>query len=792
LNSKANLSGANFTGNVDVAGDLSTDGLTVDDTTGTVVIDAGQFVVRNPDKDANIFWSALGGDSEQTAILGHGSGTKLQTTATGIDVTGDVSTDTLTIDGTTVTATAAELNYTDGVTSNIQTQLNGKATSAQGALADSAVQPNDDVSFGTGSFSGTLESTGYFSVNGTVGNTGSATDRWIGGDGTTGTWFYNVPTGSSHYFAINNSNKLAINGTGVDVTGTVTADGLTVDGVAAIQSTQPILILKETDVADQNTRLRNTVGDFQIQTINDAFTVASNRLTVDHATGNVSFYEDTGTTAKFVWDASAESLSIGDNNSGYSLNVGGISSKGTGYLGAASPSYLLNNTTASTGRTYGINSSDEGIFQIYDATASYATRFALDSSGNVGIGTASPSKTLTVVDSDSVYKGSIKFGETDSYFASIVQDAIVDGGVIYNSHAAVGTTHGHKFHINGTERARIDSSGRLGIGTASPSAKLDSHDNSASIRATRASNTDQYIELAGGDGSGLSHINANYQMAFKTGSTERARIDSSGNLLVGTTNTAPYATSTETGVKIFGNGTLTASTSATSAILNTLNDGTIINFRKDGSTVGSIGTNGNHTYFVGNDSVNGSGCGLLFEINTATPVNRSGTPYNGLMNLGSSSNKFRDLYLDGGVYLGGTGAANKLDDYEEGIWTPTLTPPGGTITLNTSNDTMRYTKIGNMVTVTGSIRIGSVSSPTGNTLFITGLPFTRGDSTDGAEAGTFPVQIFDSSTASFFDTSTLNPYLSSGGGLSELRLGVNCALLSVNDDIYITATYFTA
>ena len=45
-----------------------------------------------------------------------------------------------------VTATTAELNFIDGVTSNIQTQLNGKATSAQGALADSAVQNLADLS----------------------------------------------------------------------------------------------------------------------------------------------------------------------------------------------------------------------------------------------------------------------------------------------------------------------------------------------------------------------------------------------------------------------------------------------------------------------------------------------------------------------------------------------------------------------------------------------------------------------------------------------------------------------
>jgi hypothetical protein len=48
-----------------------------------------------------------------------------------------------------ITATATELNYTDGVTSNIQTQLDGKATAAQGALADTALQPTDTIDGGT-------------------------------------------------------------------------------------------------------------------------------------------------------------------------------------------------------------------------------------------------------------------------------------------------------------------------------------------------------------------------------------------------------------------------------------------------------------------------------------------------------------------------------------------------------------------------------------------------------------------------------------------------------------------
>lgn len=65
---------------------------------------------------------------------------------------------------------------------------------------------------------------------------------------------------------------------------------------------------------------------------------------------------------------------------------------------------------------------------------------------------------------------------------------------------------------------------------------------------------------------------------------------------------------------------------------------------------------------------------------------------------------------------------NVLDDYQEGTFTPVLTPAGGTITPNASFTGGRYTKIGNLVTVNGTVYVTSVSSPTGD-LKITGLPF---------------------------------------------------------------------
>lgn len=68
-----------------------------------------------------------------------------------------------------------------------------------------------------------------------------------------------------------------------------------------------------------------------------------------------------------------------------------------------------------------------------------------------------------------------------------------------------------------------------------------------------------------------------------------------------------------------------------------------------------------------------------------------------------------------------TAEANKLDDYEEGTFTPSFSPASGSVVH--SGNTGVYTKIGNSVTITVALSLTSVSSPSGN-LNITGLPFT--------------------------------------------------------------------
>lgn len=87
-----------------------------------------------------------------------------------------------------------------------------------------------------------------------------------------------------------------------------------------------------------------------------------------------------------------------------------------------------------------------------------------------------------------------------------------------------------------------------------------------------------------------------------------------------------------------------------------------------------------------------------------------------------------DLTLSGGVYLGGTGAANYLDDYEEGTWVPTYNASGtdfSSITYNTTFTYGTYVKIGPLVNLRGYIRTEAITvgSASGG-VRIGNLPFT--------------------------------------------------------------------
>ena len=112
----------------------------------------------------------------------------------------------------------------------------------------------------------------------------------------------------------------------------------------------------------------------------------------------------------------------------------------------------------------------------------------------------------------------------------------------------------------------------------------------------------------------------------------------------------------------------------------------------------------------------------------AITINGSGS-IAGVTNLTTTGVALEDAALTdpaitGGIYIGGTGAATYLDDYEEGSFSPTMWGgSGGSITYTQNSG--YYVKIGKMVYVTFSITIASTSLS--GTIYFNGFPFAPND-----------------------------------------------------------------
>ena len=370
----------------------------------------------------------------------------------------------------------------------------------------------------------------------------------------------------------NGVEKLATTATGVDITGTATMDGLTVNPTTSAEisgavSGSYVLKLDNTHATSGNGLRIETpsTASNEYSLVVKSNNGSNNNLVVAN-NGDISFYEDTGTTPKFFWDASAESLGVGTSSPAQPIEILKTSA------GAVVPMLQLRNGSSSAGTGTSIKFMHS---TVSNATSGTCELESIRYSGNLGA--------LTFKTSN-------------------------NGGTV-------------------TERMRVNDTG-VGIGTDSPDSgyKLDVAGN-----------------VVFGDGGGFDMNVDGSRWQFSLGGSEKMRIDgASGNLLVGKTST----TFSVAGVENRADGRITSTRSGnTNLLLNRLSsDGDIVQFYKDGTVVGSIGTANSGDLYIGNDDTT-----LLFAggSDAIIPRGTAGASRDAAIDLGSSNHRFKDLYRSG-------------------------------------------------------------------------------------------------------------------------------------------------
>ena len=234
-----------------------------------------------------------------------------------------------------------------------------------------------------------------------------------------------------------------------------------------------------------------------------------------------------------------------------------------------------------------------------------STAMTLDASGSVGIGTSSPANLLNLYQSDTSSNSYLHVNHVDS--GTGASNGLSIGLESNGTDAAFRNRENGsvKVYTNNTERMRIDSSGNVGIGTSSPNRLLSLYATQPVFQITNVAsgNTQGTIQY---QVSGSTQFNIDNQgsgsggvITFMQAGSERMRIDSSGNLLVGGTSVSP-ATDDVAGIKLSATGAIQASVDGNAALFvnrKGAGDGTAVDFRKQGGQVGTISVTASSTAY---------------------------------------------------------------------------------------------------------------------------------------------------------------------------------------------------
>ena len=320
------------------------------------------------------------------------------------------------------------------------------------------------------------------------------------------------------------------------------------------------------------------------------------------------------------------------------------------------------NTTASNNLFVGRDSSNVAF------RTDGSERMRLTSAGFLGLGTTAPAHNVEIVatNAGSVNDSlQIRNNATSSGTGSRIRfinstDNTSDTNGASISSVRNGDDNDLVFETENATRMTIDHVGNVGISNTAPDFNLSVGNSSSvnpSIQIMSATNSN--AQLLFDDGAGAAgyrgtvvYGNATDSMSFSTAGSERMRLDASGNLLVGKTadNVATV------GIEARATGPLISTRDGSDALrLNRLNsDGEIIQLRKDGTVIGSIGT---QNWGIGTSSPSfGTTSSAGLEISHAT---------RGIIRLeGNSAAQALELYGDstgGTIDARGSGAALQFD-----------------------------------------------------------------------------------------------------------------------------------